>query len=171
MVARERSSPERRDEGAGEPSAQALRTALRASRVLASGRESAVRAEQLLRVLDGLAAAPPSEDAAAELVRALDEHQLDLEDADGRSCRAAAVGVLLAYGYPHALHLTPEDLQHYRSASRPGLTRWGVVALSAGVAGMAGFQLSTFPTVGTAVAGGLAAALAWGLSRRFRTRK
>ena len=61
-------------------------------------------------------------DAAARwILRALEESAwLQWADARGRTCRAAAVEALLALGYPWALHVTPEDLEHYRAQSRPG---------------------------------------------------
>ena len=40
------------------------------------------------------------------------------EDAQGRCCRSAAVEALLALGHPHALTVTPEDLDWYRAEGR-----------------------------------------------------
>lgn len=43
-----------------------------------------------------------------------------LVDADGRSCRATAVESLLALGFPYALEVRPEDLEHLKNAAAPG---------------------------------------------------
>jgi hypothetical protein len=68
------------------------------------------------------------EAAAWWLLRALEENTwIGWTDARGRTCRAAAVEALLGLGYPWALHVTPEDLEHYRAQSPAGPSR-GVVA-------------------------------------------
>lgn len=41
-----------------------------------------------------------------------------LVDVRGRSCRAVAVEALLSLGYPYALEVRPEDLEHLRSTGR-----------------------------------------------------
>ena len=61
----------------------------------------------------------PPEPAARWLLEALERSTwVGFADARGRTCRAAAVEALLALGYPWALHVTPEDLEHYRAQSR-----------------------------------------------------
>jgi hypothetical protein len=56
--------------------------------------------------------------------RLLEGGNLDgLVDADGRSCRAAAVESLLALGFPYALEVRPEDLAHLKDASKVPITR------------------------------------------------
>jgi hypothetical protein len=58
--------------------------------------------------------------AARWLLSALENSPwLQWADSRGRTCRAAAVEALLSLGYPWALHVTPEDLEHYRAQSRP----------------------------------------------------
>ena len=65
--------------------------------------------------------APGNEAAEAKAVlEQLDLGALDgLVDEDGRICRAEAVETLLACGYPHALEVRPEDLDHHRAAAEP----------------------------------------------------
>jgi hypothetical protein len=41
-----------------------------------------------------------------------------LVDTQGRSCRAVAVEALLALGFPYALEVRPEDLEHLRASGR-----------------------------------------------------
>lgn len=45
-----------------------------------------------------------------------------LVDGQGRTCRAVATEALLALGFPYALEVRPEDLEHLRAAS-PGSTQ------------------------------------------------
>ena len=53
---------------------------------------------------------------APEVAGLLDDPKfLQLEDHFGRSCRAVAVTTLIGFGFPWALHITPEDLQFARS--------------------------------------------------------
>jgi hypothetical protein len=67
----------------------------------------------------------PPDVAARWLLRALEGSVwLDWADSRGWTCRAEAVEALLALGYPWALHVTPEDLEHYRAQRRvPGALR------------------------------------------------
>jgi hypothetical protein len=61
-----------------------------------------------------------------------------LEDASGRTCRAAATEALLRLGFPFALEVRPEDLEHLRAMdpsapSRFAWAPWGAAgALGAG---------------------------------------
>lgn len=65
--------------------------------------------------------APGDEAAEAEaILAALDVSSLDgLVDGHGRNCRKEAVETLLACGFPHALHVSPEDLAHARRRPLP----------------------------------------------------
>lgn len=55
------------------------------------------------------------------LLKQLEDKTLhDLVDSEGRSCRAVAVEALLAMGYPYALELAPEDLEHLRQDGSAG---------------------------------------------------
>ncbi|MFP2908628.1 hypothetical protein ACLESD_26970 [Pyxidicoccus sp. 3LFB2] len=60
--------------------------------------------------------------------RLLESGKLEgLVDSRGRTCRAAAVEALLALGFPYALEVRPEDLEHLRAnkpkdAGRQGFT-------------------------------------------------
>jgi hypothetical protein len=52
------------------------------------------------------------------LLRWLDQGALsDLQDAEGLTARAAATAALLSMGYPYALEISPDDLDHLRSRS------------------------------------------------------
>jgi hypothetical protein len=69
-----------------------------------------------------------------------------LVDTEGRSCRAVAVESLLALGFPYALEVRPEDLEHLRTAGRPG--RGGpygpavpLAVLGMGLAGQTAWEL------------------------------
>jgi len=69
-----------------------------------------------------------------------------LVDTEGRSCRAVAVEALLALGFPYALEVRPEDLEHLRTAGRPG--RGGpygpavpLTVLGLGLAGQTAWEL------------------------------
>ncbi|MBJ6761038.1 hypothetical protein JGU66_09705 [Myxococcaceae bacterium JPH2] len=84
---------------------------------------------------------------AADLLHGLLEGGVlaDLEDAQGRTCRAAAVEGLLTLGFPFALEVRPEDLAHLRAerGGGKGLGRMGLplLLLGLGVALQAGYQL------------------------------
>jgi len=87
--------------------------------------------DALTAALTGLAVAP-SRACADLLLRLLEEGKLQgLEDSRGRTARAAAVEALLGMGYPYALELAPEDLEHLRAETRrlPLVSRVGAVAL------------------------------------------
>jgi hypothetical protein len=63
--------------------------------------------------------APGNEAAEAKAILAeLDVSSLDgLVDGHGRDCRKEAVETLLACGFPHALNVAPEDLEHMRDTA------------------------------------------------------
>lgn len=74
------------------------------------------------------------------LLRALESGRLsELVGPDGRSCRAAAAEALISLGYPYALELSPEDLDHLRQEGSPRtpapylLSGLGIVAATAGL--------------------------------------
>jgi hypothetical protein len=82
----------------------------------------------------------PSRGLADLLLRWLDQGDLDgLEDAEGRSCRAAAVEALLSMGYPFALEVRPEDLEHLRERAAAGGSMSSSVAALLLVAITSGF--------------------------------
>ncbi|MCY1031141.1 hypothetical protein OV207_06705 [Corallococcus sp. BB11-1] len=82
----------------------------------ASGAERLRLAAQLNELLADLAAEGGGRVEADAFHRLLEGGTLEgLVDADGRTCRAAAVESLLALGFPYALEVRPEDLEHLRS--------------------------------------------------------
>lgn len=73
--------------------------------------------------------------------RLLDSEKLEgLVDTQGRSCRAAAVEALLSLGFPYALEVRPEDLEHLRAegrgAGRTGFGAGSVVPAAVLLAGL-----------------------------------
>ncbi len=66
-------------------------------------------------------------------------HLAGLVDSHGRSLRARAVEAVLALGYPFALEVSPEDLEHLRRDSTSGaaLTPMSVAAILVAVGGAA----------------------------------
>lgn len=52
-----------------------------------------------------------------------------LTGTDGRTCRSVAVEQLLALGFPFALEVMPEDLEHHRAQERPLSGTWKVLLL------------------------------------------
>lgn len=86
----------------------------------------------------------PSRQAADQLRQLLETGALEgLAASDGRTCRAVAVDVLLTFGFPFALEVTPEDLAHYRAHGRP--RRWTPAVVSGGllVLALSGLELGT----------------------------
>ena len=77
--------------------------------------------------------APGNEAAEAKVVlSALELQSLDgLFDEKGKSCRAEAVETLLACGFPHALAVSPEELEH-RNAARARFKRGPLALLGLG---------------------------------------
>ncbi len=165
MVVREpRTAETPAEEGrtdAAEVGGAALAVAIETAAVGVPRRGRRARARRLLEVLG---AARPSAEVAAALVRALDDGAF----ARLPGCREKAVEVLLACGYPHALHVSPEDLAFYRERSRPAALRWAPPVAAAAIAAGAGTQLATHSTAGAAASGVIALALTvvWWLRRR-----
>jgi len=87
---------------------------------------------------------------ADTLLRLLETGRLTgLVDAAGRSCRAAAVEALLSLGFPYALEVRPEDLEHLRADARQrkqarGRPR-GLMAVWVGGLGVQWLQALTTP--------------------------
>jgi hypothetical protein len=76
-------------------------------------------AARINRQLDTLEAGDAGRQVADLLHQLLEGDQLaGLEDAEGRTCRAAATEALLRLGYPFALEVRPEDLEHLRSLDK-----------------------------------------------------
>lgn len=100
------------------------------ARVAASEAERAGVSARLNRQLDDLPAGGGSREVADLLEHLLESGQLaGLEDAEGRSCRAAATEALTRLGFPFALEVRPEDLAHLRGEdSGPPGPAWQVLA-------------------------------------------
>jgi hypothetical protein len=76
------------------------------------------------------------------LLRWLDQGALsDLQDGEGQTARAAATAAVLSMGYPYALEINPNDLDHLRSHSAPGARRGGPLAAFLMVTVTSGFAL------------------------------
>ncbi|QSQ19833.1 hypothetical protein JY651_31695 [Pyxidicoccus parkwayensis] len=74
---------------------------------------------KLNTVLEEMASEGGSRPVADTFHRLLETGKLEgLVDSQGRSCRAVAVESLLALGFPYALEVRPEDLEHLRSSGR-----------------------------------------------------
>ena len=103
----------------------------------ASGAEHSARALRLNRHLEALASGGGSREVADVLLRLLESGQLEeLEEKGGRTCRAVAVETLLRLGFPYALEVRPEDLEHLRQRGSPRRRRRVVpTALAAGSLG------------------------------------
>ncbi|HYO56481.1 hypothetical protein [Archangium sp.] len=92
-----------------------VRVLVEEARVATTGAERAVLATKINHQLDALAAGGGSREVADLLHQLLESGQLaGLEDAEGRSCRAAATKALTRLGFPFALEVRPEDLAHLR---------------------------------------------------------
>ncbi|MFP2932405.1 hypothetical protein ACLESO_46105, partial [Pyxidicoccus sp. 3LG] len=82
-------------------------------------------ASKLNALLAQMAAEGGDRQVADTFHRLLESGKLEgLVDTQGRSCRAAAVEALLALGFPYALEVEPEDLEHLRASGRRDLA-WG----------------------------------------------
>jgi hypothetical protein len=104
--------------GAGQPPLPLSALVEEAQR--ASGLEREALAAQVNQQLEALGLASGAREAADLLQQLLEGGRLTaLRDAEGRSCRARAVEALLALGYPYALEVRPEDLEHLRQAHQP----------------------------------------------------
>lgn len=89
----------------------------------ATGDERSRLARAVLTALSAMAEPGRDEEECEAIVDALEAGLLsNLCDAAGRSCRAAAVEVLLAMGHPHALLVPPEDLDFAFRESVRGVT-------------------------------------------------
>jgi len=90
----------------------------------------------------------PSRPLADFLLRWLDKGTLaDLEDAEGQTSRAAATAAVLTMGYPYALEISPDDLDHLRERSAVSGTG-GTLASFLVVAVTSGFSLLQLWTEG-----------------------
>jgi hypothetical protein len=152
-----------------------LDSLLAVERDLLSGEALAARARQLNAVLRKVSGGGEAESRA--LLRVLEERGLEgLFDEEGRSCRAEAVEALLRLGYPYALYVHPDDLEHLRLQRPHRLRRWAGVGLAAALAGTAGVWLSVMDAPGAAAAAALSAGLGLAaagrlLRRRARSRR
>jgi hypothetical protein len=89
--------------------------AVQEARAASSEAERAVLAARINQHLDTLEAGAAGRQVADLLHGLLESDQLaGLEDAEGRTCRAAATEALLRLGFPFALEVRPEDLEHLR---------------------------------------------------------
>ncbi|NOJ93811.1 hypothetical protein HMI51_12840 [Corallococcus coralloides] len=87
----------------------------------AQGDEQRRLAWNLNQLLEELGARGGGRTEADAFHRLLEGGNLDgLVDSDGRSCRATAVESLLSLGFPYALEVRPEDLEHLTNAPAPG---------------------------------------------------
>ncbi|RKH44127.1 hypothetical protein [Corallococcus sicarius] len=87
----------------------------------AKGAEQQRLASEFNRLLDDLVAQGGGRPEADAFHRLLEGNNLvGLVDADGRSCRAATVESLLALGFPYALEVRPEDLDHLHQVQVAG---------------------------------------------------
>ena len=106
---------------------------------------------RLNTLLEEMASEGGSRPVADTFHRLLESGKLDgLVDVRGRSCRAVAVEALLSLGFPYALEVRPEDLEHLRASGHGGSAQTGfglgpivpVVVLLAGVGGQILQELS-----------------------------
>lgn len=93
----------------------------------------------------------PSRPAADLLLRWLDQGALkDLQDAEGLTARAAATAAVLSMGYPYALEISPDDLDHLRArtaAARGPGAAVGALMMMVVTSLIAVVQLATEPGV------------------------
>ncbi|HVE86972.1 MAG TPA: hypothetical protein VND93_29150 [Myxococcales bacterium] len=83
----------------------------------------------------------PSRPVADLLLRWLDEGALaGLEDADGQTSRAAVTAGVLTMGYPYALEISPDDLDHLRERSAARGSLGGTLAAFLVVAVTSGYS-------------------------------
>lgn len=118
------SPPQAAESGPPLPLAEALARAKEAD-----GDERCELAGKINRALEALPRSMPAREAADLILTRLGDRSLeDLADANGMTCRAAAVGVLLELGFPYALEIEPDDLEHYRQVTTPRRPWWRAVA-------------------------------------------
>ncbi|MGZ3460638.1 MAG: hypothetical protein ACXU86_19290, partial [Archangium sp.] len=118
---------------------------------------------------EALASGGGSREVADLLLQLLEGGRLEgLEEAEGRTCRGVAVEALTRLGFPYALEVRPEDLEHLRQqARRHEGSRVGPRAVAAGVlgAGLVGQWLELPPELHSGESGpGLPAVLLMGLA-------
>jgi hypothetical protein len=107
----------------------------------ARGAERGALAARINHQLEALASGGGSREVADLLHQLLEGGQLTgLEEPEGRTCRAVAVEALLALGFPYALEVRPEDLEHLRRRARvpsdlPWLPAAAAGSLGAGLLG------------------------------------
>jgi len=76
------------------------------------------------------------EPLAQLIIEKLDDEAFhDLFDSEGQSCRAAAVEAVLAFGFPYALNVWPDDLEYLRAMKpvSPGSPTLRAMAVVTGV--------------------------------------
>ena len=104
-----------------------------------------------LNALLGQMARYASRPAADLLLRWLDQGALkDLQDAEGLTARAAATAAVLSMGYPYALEISPDDLDHLRARSAAARGPGGAVGalmMMVVTSLIAAVQLATEPGV------------------------
>jgi hypothetical protein len=123
-----------------------VRLAVQEARAASTEAERAVAAGRLNQQFDTLEAGSGGRQVADLLHELLEGGQLaGLEDTTGRTCRAAATEALLRLGYPFALEVRPEDLEHLRGRDGEQGFPWASVA-AGGVLGTGILaQLLTLP--------------------------
>ncbi|WP_051256146.1 hypothetical protein [Cystobacter fuscus] len=123
----------------------------------ATGDEREVLAGQLGAQLEALGEGGGSREVADLLLHLLESGQLEgLVERGGRTCRSAAVESLTRLGFPYALEVSPEDLEHLRAWTRrrrgPALPS-GVVPAGALGVGFVGQWWALPPEVASEVGG------------------
>ncbi len=123
----------------GEVPLTVLSAFVQEARAATSEAERSSLAERINHQLDTLEVGGEGRRVADLLHQFLESGQLaGLEDASGRTCRAAATEALLRLGFPFALEVRPEDLEHLRALDPSAPSRfpwapWGAAgALGAG---------------------------------------
>jgi len=123
----------------GEVPLTVLSAFVQEARAATSEAERSSLAERINHQLDTLEVGGEGRRVADLLHQFLEGGQLaGLEDASGRTCRAAATEALLRLGFPFALEVRPEDLEHLRARDPSAPSRfpwapWGAAgALGAG---------------------------------------
>ncbi len=123
----------------GEVPLTVLSAFVQEARAATSEAERSSLAERINHQLDTLEVGGEGRRVADLLHQFLESGQLaGLEDASGRTCRAAATEALLRLGFPFALEVRPEDLEHLRTLDPSAPSRfpwapWGAAgALGAG---------------------------------------
>jgi len=103
----------------GEVPLTVLSAFVQEARAATSEAERSSLAERINHQLDTLEVGGEGRRVADLLHQFLEGGQLaGLEDASGRTCRAAATEALLRLGFPFALEVRPEDLEHLRGLGK-----------------------------------------------------